>query len=413
MHYTFPLISDIDQVRTAIAGRDEFKENDMGDYITFIYQVNFEDTFPPVLEYPAFEHSAHPKFSTNQNAAIRRECRGIIFDKRTGKVIRRPFHKFFNLNEKAETRAEAVDFIKNKNVILEKLDGSMIVPFRLHGSNEILWGTKAGVTDVANNAKEWVEKKPNYLNFVRTLLYTGHSPIFEWCSRKNRIVIDYPIDRLVLTAVRHIETGIYWPIMDIMHAKAAWELDTVGFHYDLDIPDMMKTLEGDLEGMEGYIVRFEETGHMVKVKGSWYLQMHKTLEHIQHEKDLIRLILEDRLDDAKAFLPADLVVKLDKFAQEMFSGMRKLASDMAWDVIADHDLSSGSKKKFAELTISREESGLRFTLYDFMIKNPEAEIKNLEDEMFEQIRKKIGINLSSQTKVNAVRHLFGGIKWEI
>ena len=32
--------------------------------------------------------------------AIRRECRGMIFDGDTGIIISRPYHKFFNAGEK-------------------------------------------------------------------------------------------------------------------------------------------------------------------------------------------------------------------------------------------------------------------------------------------------------------------------
>jgi hypothetical protein len=35
------------------------------------------------------------------------------------------------------------------------------------------------------------------------------TPIFEWCSRNQRIVVDYPEDMLVLTAVRDNIEGVY------------------------------------------------------------------------------------------------------------------------------------------------------------------------------------------------------------
>jgi RNA ligase len=63
--------------------------------------------------------------------AIRRECRGLVFDK-NGWILARRFHKFFNLNEREETLARNVDFSKPHSV-LAKIDGSMISPVIING----------------------------------------------------------------------------------------------------------------------------------------------------------------------------------------------------------------------------------------------------------------------------------------
>ena len=70
------------------------------------------------------------------NAAIRRECRGLLVCSRTGRVIARRFHKFFNVHELQETSIENMENIfaqeLEKGNILEvtdKLDGSLVSPF--------------------------------------------------------------------------------------------------------------------------------------------------------------------------------------------------------------------------------------------------------------------------------------------
>lgn len=50
------------------------------------------------------------------------ECRGIIFCEKTGQVLARRFHKFFNVNEQDETQAELIDLAR-PHFILEKADG--------------------------------------------------------------------------------------------------------------------------------------------------------------------------------------------------------------------------------------------------------------------------------------------------
>jgi len=140
---------------------------------------------------------------------IRRECRGIIFDSKTGDIIRRPFHKFFNAGEREETMLRRIN-LSQQHFILKKLDGSMIVPFRT-SDNILRIGTKMGETEVAQQAAQFIFEREHYQNFIYHCLEQNLSPIFEWVSRKQRIVIDYPEDDLILLAVRHINTGEYLP----------------------------------------------------------------------------------------------------------------------------------------------------------------------------------------------------------
>lgn len=404
MKYPFPYIEDIEQVRAAIAGYDEFKEIVKGDYTVFNYLVNFENTFSPVMVY---DDDGCEWFDIP--AMIRRECRGLVFNTQTGKLIRRPYHKFFNVNEKYETQISSLDFTED-HYIYEKLDGSMIAPFRIEENTPIIWGTKMGQTDISVDVMKWISHNIDYIDMVDHCLKTNHTPIFEWCSRSNRVVIDHPVDRLVLTGVRHIYSGEYFGILDLEDLANIFDVECIRVFREHDFKSMQKALESDLEGSEGFVVRFDESGHMVKAKGSWYMQLHKTLEHIQHEKDLIHLILSDKLDDAKSFLPSDLVEKLDTFGKNMFINMRKNADLMTWEAVEFFDASRGSKKKFAEMVKDTKESGFYFKVYDFM-----AEHENAQEAIeytFELIKDKVSKNLSTQTKVDSIRHLIG-VKWEI
>jgi hypothetical protein len=72
--------------------------------------------------------------------------------------------------------------------------------------------SKMGITDVALQAEEFVGANPKYLDFASWCISNQLTPLFEWCSRKQKIVIDYPEDKLVLLAVRNNITGEYLPI---------------------------------------------------------------------------------------------------------------------------------------------------------------------------------------------------------
>ena len=219
MNYDFPIIKHLDDVRPAIEGRDEFiiAERDWGYVVN--YMVSMTDTFPPVLDNEYWCPGCKIPVSETEGcgsqrcpeavnlAAIRRECRGLIFCKETGKITRRPFHKFFNVNERDETQIGRLDFSLPHSVNT-KLDGSMISPFEVtHGSGIIRFGTKMGITEVAMQAEEFVAKNMKYMEFSKWCIKNNLTPIFEWTSRQQRIVIDYPVDNLTLLAVRHMITG--------------------------------------------------------------------------------------------------------------------------------------------------------------------------------------------------------------
>lgn len=387
MTYQFPKITHLQQVLDAIAGREEFvvRVSEEHDYTIVNYVVNFEDTFPPV---------------TDERTAILRECRGITFRTSTGEIISRKYHKFFNLGERPETMPGAIDWSVDYREF-EKLDGSMITPLMIQGS--IRWATKMGLTDVAKPVDEFTKNKINYHEFAKYWMSQGWTPIFEWCSRTQRIVIDYPTDGLILTAMRENITGAYMSYEDMREEAHAYDISLVkagpvvsGFS-----EEAVEAIRA-LEGKEGEVWR-DANGHMRKLKGEHYCILHKTLDHLNHEKDVIRLIVDEKLDDAKPFLPEDLMKKADDFAKAIFTGVKKYASDLFWEVQADFDNTNGSKKKFAEKVKDLKDQRFRFWAWDHL--------EDGEDALFEQMLVQVGNNLGSQTKVNEFRWVWGGASW--
>jgi len=205
MNYEFPLIRNISDVLPAIDGRDEFTVAEKEGYTVINYNVMMADTFPDILK--DWNEWAESGLGHN-DAQIRRECRGIIFDSKTGDIIRRPFHKFFNVNERDETQDHSVDLSRG-HAILEKLDGSMIAVFAHEG--KLVWGTKMVSQDFHEMVEQFVKLSDiDYEAFCWELINSGYTPIFEWMHPQKRIVIDYGKEpTLTLTAIRNIVTGQY------------------------------------------------------------------------------------------------------------------------------------------------------------------------------------------------------------
>jgi len=288
MNYEFPIINNISDVLPAIEGRDEFVVAVKEGYTVINYNVMMADTF---------------------DCNIRRECRGIIFDTVTGDIIRRPFHKFFNVNEREETQDNVVD-LSQSHAILEKLDGSMIAPFVVN--DQLIWGTKMGATEVAEPVEDFVLLNENYSQFARFIIRRGYTPIFEWCSRKQRIVLDYKEDQLILTAIRDLTTGRYMSLDLVTNTADLYFIPTVrAFEPQSDMKSFIEYVRL-LEDREGFVVRFDD-GHMLKLKCDWYVQIHKAKEKILQDRNIVELILDGKLDDVKAHLPQEDRDRLTRF----------------------------------------------------------------------------------------------------
>lgn len=383
MKYKFPEIHHINDVLPVIENKEEFIVADKGDYKVVNYLVNKEDTFPIV---------------SSTNHAILRECRGLVFDK-DGVLIARRLHKFFNVNEREETSTEFVD-LSQPHVILEKLDGSMITPIPFGWKYRL--GTKMGITDVSMNAEVFVATRPNYDEFIHLCLDRNHTPIFEWCSRRNRIVIDYPEDRLVLIGVRHNNTGEYYSYKQLVNYAEDYSIDCVRC-YPGTVYTMQQLINNTryVEGKEGWVVRFDD-GHMVKIKGDWYVSIHKAKDVLTQEKNIIELIINEKIDDFLPLLLEEDRKRVKAFNDRIWDEIEKTKDKLndSFKMLWNH--CGGDRKRFA-VTYAND--------YDPMIR---ALLFRMWDghDPFEEIVILVKKHLSSSTRVEKVRLLFGGIKWD-
>jgi RNA ligase len=408
MNYDFPMIRHLDDVRPAIAGRDEFiiAERDWGYVVN--YMVAMTDTFPPVLDNEYWCPGCKMPVSETEGcgsqrcpdavnlAAIRRECRGLLFNK-DGSIMARRLHKFFNVNERDETQFGVIDFSK-PHVILEKLDGSMITPVITDAG--IRWGTKMGITDVSMGAELFVATHPEYEQFARWCQSMRLTPIFEWCSRKQRIVVDYPEDRLVLIALRGTVTGEYKQYCDLVVLGDKFNIEVVKT-YEGTAANMSHLMDEtkSAEGLEGYIIRFDD-GHMLKIKGEWYLRIHKTKDNLTHEKNVVDLLITEKMDDAKAFMMDEDRKRVEAFETEFWEGIAQEVVN--YDKYFAMVLAAGlDRKRFAlewMPTITPQDpyaANIVFGLFNGKVTR-------------QMVLDIIAKNCGTQTKINSVRSLWGG-----
>jgi len=291
MNYEFPTLRCLNDVLPAIRGADEFIVADRGEIQIVNYLVNKQDTF----------------FTGDEEVdAIRRECRGLVFDS-SGTLISRPYHKFFNVGENEEVSIDALRrIIHRPHWFMEKLDGSMVRPIKT--SNGLRLGTKMGFSETAVRAQSWMESTyffDHYEAFMYMIVNTGFTPIFEWVSPEDRIVIDYGESNLYLTAIRDNLTGLYMDYLPMADWAAEAGIPVVGADIvDGSLEDNLKTIRAE-EDSEGYVIRFEESGHMIKVKSEWYVTIHRSKDLASNERLMVKAIFDEEIDDLKPLLLED------------------------------------------------------------------------------------------------------------
>ena len=384
MNYKFPEINHIDNVIPHIKNRTEFRVMVKDWYTVINYAVNLDTTF---------------EWDSNDvvGSTIRRECRGLIFDTKTGVLISRPYHKFFNVGEKEETQLNKVN-LHEPHIVLEKIDGAMIrsIPtpegFRL--------ASKAGITDVAMNAEAFIADKPHYTQFIYKCIQKGTTPIFEWVSRKNRIIIDYPEDNLILTGIRYNDTGSYVTYKVMKQYASAWGIPVVKVVNGLSVQNIELFVKQvrEWDDGEGVVVRFN-SGHMVKIKSSDYVLRHKSKDAITQEKNVISVILNDAVDDLVPLLTPEDAERVKSFQNAFWLAVEDVGTSI-YDVYKEIDKGQ-DQKEFATFDVPCAPKHYQSFMYRLRKSVP---IRNL---LVEQI----GKSLSSQSKIDNIRWMFGDLNW--
>ncbi|KYQ89572.1 hypothetical protein DLAC_09525 [Tieghemostelium lacteum] len=328
-HY-FPQNITIQDCRNAIRGVDGFRETVRNGIVCFNYDFCTKYTFP--TPYKGFDHDPRTAFLLK----VRRECRGLLFSQTSGKLICRKLHKFFNINEMEETNENNID-LSEPYVLLEKIDGSLVAPMLLDGV--LLWGSKSGPTEISARVERYQKKNPNHLfnEFAKYWLDQDCTPMFEWTSLQNQIILPYEQDCLTLLSIRNMLTGDYIlhdlvkesaekyqiPIAKVINPKEHNELSKCE-----TAAQMIDTVK-KLKGVEGYIIKFH-SGKTYKMKTDWYFNLNHTSEAFNspYEKDIWNLVLSNQLDDtiAKVSSLGSVSLKLQSiqlFAQDLFEAVEK------------------------------------------------------------------------------------------
>lgn len=190
-------------------------------------------------------------------------CRGLIVNEDTGKILARPFKKFFNVGEPSAPVWEQTDWV----TVYDKLDGSLGIAYETPNGPAI--ATKGSFTS---------EQAVKATEFLRTMypryqVDDINTDLFEIIYPENRIVLDYGnLEGLMYLGSVNIADGEdYWNglLMDLYGIRKNRFLDSGPF-YQLE-------LNLNRPNAEGFVLFNDYTGERLKMKQEDYLELHKVM----------------------------------------------------------------------------------------------------------------------------------------
>lgn len=302
---------------------------------------------------------------------IVKECRGIILEDKTYRVICFPFTKFFNIQE---GNAAIINWDTAR--VQSKIDGSII---KLWFDKEWRVSTN-GVIDARNTDlytiideryqtyydlfMEAVSK--NELNFNK--LNKNYTYIFELISPFNRIVIPYKEIDIFHTGTRdnltyqelNVDIGIQKPK-----------------EYDLNSPEDVIAMAENLPfDDEGYVV-VDNNWNRVKVKSPAYVAVHHLKNNgIVSKSRIVTLIRNNEKDEFLSYFP-----EYKEYFDDLDEKIITFIKDMDWCIeTAKEDKSLDNRKRFAEFAKTTRCPALMFNWLDGRVTSAREWLYSQTDE---------------------------------
>jgi RNA ligase len=357
-----------------------------------------EDVLPHIVPDTGIFHFDHDGYSVINylytldntfDSALARECRGLKFDP-DGRLIARPFHKFFNLGEKRPVQEEPWDA---SHAVLDKLDGSMIHPAIVGG--EMVFMTRMGIS--AQSRAAWAVAGPEIKALCADMIATGFTPIFEFTSPENRVVLAYDVPQLTLLAIRHMRSGAYMPHAELEAVASRHSVPIVAQFGSVANVNRFWTDARALEGVEGYVIAFED-GHRLKIKADAYVLRHKALAGLAHEKNLLAWVAKGALDDVLPLLAPEAAAQVQSYHDEVMRAVDVQAGEIDAFVSEHREL---ARKEFALKAKAELDPRLQSVAFRALDGTPPSK------SLLDILERAAG----SENKVEAIRPLFG-MQWQ-
>ena len=186
-------------------------------------------------------------------------CRGLVVDD-TGKIVARPFNKFFNIEEHKHTPTDSFE-------VYEKMDGSLGILF-YYGGEWIFASRGSFISEQALKFKDIFMNKYKTSHLTVTNTY-----LFEIIYPKNRIVVNYgEMEDVVMLGEIHNQSG---EELNLDH----YETSIFNVVKKYNFKDYTEIQKLNWDNKEGFIVKFSN-GNRCKIKFEDYVTLHKIITNV-------------------------------------------------------------------------------------------------------------------------------------
>ena len=271
-------------------------------------------------------------------------CRGLVTDD-MGRIVARPFKKFFNMEEGKHTATSEFD-------VYEKMDGSLIIVFWYDGGWVV--ASRGSFTSEQSLASERIFFDELDHNFSIGITY-----LFEFTAPWNRIVVDYG-EKSNLTLLGAIRTDdgdeAPWEVLKGIGDGAGCD---VVKKYD-GITDYF-TLKGVIgNNAEGFVIRFSN-GDRMKIKGEEYLRLHKIMTEVSTKSVWDVLSNGDDMEGLLKDVPDEFYSKIKEYERELLGEYNKIETI---STTRFNEFKHLNKKEYAEQVKFNKYNSVLFSMYD-------------------------------------------------
>lgn len=245
-----------------------------------------------------------------------RNCRGMMFEKESKKLIALPFFKFFNYNENETYSSQNIKSWKVINVY-DKVDGSLIYFYRVNG--KLFCRTQRMYNNVQSlRAMEIVNNRKDYKDFILNIIDHDCTPMFELLSPDiDPHIIRYNFtNELVFLGMRNMKTGeltmpttelysMYSPSNEITTVLPSDKFESIKelINFCMNSNFERKDL------IEGYTVLFDNN-ELIKFKTQQFFQIHQLRDSCtKSDINIVRMIFDGTIDDALPEIEEDEIAK--------------------------------------------------------------------------------------------------------
>lgn len=317
------------------------------------------------------------------------DCRGLILEKGTWKVMSLAFRKFFNAEE---SNAVKIDWSTAR--VLEKLDGTLIQVY--WDWNAKKWfagttGTAEGEGEVNNkmgttfNSLFWDTVNEKY-GLTPDKLNIKYCYVFELTTPYNIVVKPHGESSATLLTVRNIET-----LEEVTHANAYAANLKVPMvkSFDLNatnVGTLLRTFENMPWTEEGYVV-VDYDFNRIKIKNPAYVAVHhlkgKTAEH-----NIITIVKSNEIEEFASTFPErkEELYRLKENYDKLTEKLQDVWGELS--LRKPKNITKEEKKKYASAVFEvcdkhnlKSFTGLYFGLVDGKVTSIEDFIVNYDDKL--------------------------------